>query len=416
MTNPAAIAAITARLRNLLDQSLGVPGVQVTTLPLNQANDTIPTDGRVNLCLYEVNLNGQWRNGNIPWQVPRGETGQSPLPLNLYYLLTVFHEGAAPAIANGLPPHHRLLGLAMSILHDHPVVQTSEIIPLLDSYDQLENIRITYEHLSLDQILRLFESAQTPYAISVAYQVSVVLIQSSRPSRTPLPVLTIGQNDRGVRVEPSLLPPFPTLTSLKFPHEQPRIQIDETLILEGHHLDRTAESSLRFLNLRRSQEIVLPLAVSDNSTELSVLIELIEESAEWIAGFYNVSAEIIQDETQNRTNELSVALAPRIDSLILEPPQPIAEEEVILTLECTPPVQQNQEVSLLLGDRNLAPIPTQTFPSSTLVFDFVAPSAGSYFIRLRVDGVDSLLILRTEATETEPSRLIFNPEQEVVIG
>lgn len=71
MTSPLAIAAVTARLRNLLAQSLEVevPGIEVTTLPLNQANETIPDNGRVNLCLYEVGQNAHWRNGDIPWQV-----------------------------------------------------------------------------------------------------------------------------------------------------------------------------------------------------------------------------------------------------------------------------------------------------------------------------------------------------------
>lgn len=303
----------------------------------------------------------------------------------------------------------------MSILHDHPVFQPAEIRAVLnnlDSYDQLENIRITYEPLPFDQMLRLFESSQTPYAISVAYQVSVVLIQSRRPTRSPLPVLTIGRDDRGVRVEPSLIPPFPTLTLLELPSKQASIQVDKTLILRGYHLDGEA-GVVRFRNLRRSEEISIPLLVSDNATELSLQID---PSEDWVAGFYTVSVEVLQDEQLQRTNELSLALAPRIDTFTLNPQQPSEGEAVTLTLECTPAVQQNQQVSLLFGDREISPTLPDNFPTSTLVFDFEAPTPGRYFIRLRVDGVDSLLIIRTEPTETEPSRLIFDPEREVVIA
>ena len=64
---------------------------------------------------------------------------------------------------------------------------------------------------------KLWSAIQSHYRPSSAYQVSVVLIEGTRPAVSPLPVLSRGkrdpvtQRDRGVVVNPDLLPPLPTL-------------------------------------------------------------------------------------------------------------------------------------------------------------------------------------------------------------
>ena len=72
-----------------------------------------------------------------------------------------------------------------------------------------------------------------------------VLIESTKPTRSPLPVLSRGPvdpatgDDRGVVVDASLLPPFPTIEHVvcKDAESQPAIRLGETVILRGHHLD-----------------------------------------------------------------------------------------------------------------------------------------------------------------------------------
>ena len=56
--------------------------------------------------------------------------------------------------------------------------------------------------------------------MSTAYQASVVLIESERRSRTPLPVLTRGPADRGVDVLAEPVPPFPALERAEPPDAQ----------------------------------------------------------------------------------------------------------------------------------------------------------------------------------------------------
>ena len=183
------------------------------------------TANQLNVFLYQIQRNAAWVNTGPPQQVSRaGETGfLAPLPLNLWYLLTAF--GRNDDSDNSAQPFgHHVLGKAMSILHDHPVLSaediqaaTHSILPASDLDRQIERIRITQQPLSVEEIYRLWTGfRRLPYRLSAAYEVAVTLIESKRPPRTPLPVLRRGPEDRGnsaVAAPPPLLnealPPTP---------------------------------------------------------------------------------------------------------------------------------------------------------------------------------------------------------------
>ena len=50
------------------------------------------------------------------------------------------------------------------------------------SHEQIERVRITPQPLSVDELSKLWTAFQTHFRISAAYQVSVVLIESTRPN------------------------------------------------------------------------------------------------------------------------------------------------------------------------------------------------------------------------------------------
>src|SRR5262249_49333197 len=107
--------------------------------------------------------------------------------------------------------------------------------------------------LSLDDLSKLWLVLKATFSLSVAYQVDVVLIESTRPPRAPLPVLTRGKDDSGVASQPGLVPAYPTIEALEtqappppggppapavaVPDKQPGVALGQTLILRGHHLD-----------------------------------------------------------------------------------------------------------------------------------------------------------------------------------
>jgi hypothetical protein len=68
----------------------------------------------------------------------------------------------------------------------------------------------------------------------------------------------------------------------------------------------------------------------------------------------------------------------------------------VLTLQCAPKVWPGQNVSALIGDSEVYPDPWTGPSIDTLQFTFDAtpfgPGKATPWIRLRVDGVDSILV------------------------
>ena len=111
----------------------------------------------------------------------------------------------------------------MSVLHDHPILGPDEFTDLVtgtDLQNQVERVRVTAQVLTVDDMYKLWTAFQTQYRISAAYEVSVVLIDSTQPNRTPLPVLTRGANDSGPVAQAAIEPPFPTLEAVILPDKQ----------------------------------------------------------------------------------------------------------------------------------------------------------------------------------------------------
>lgn len=407
MSSPEAIAAVTATLRNLIESAISTeyPGSSITTKPLDKARAGTETPNQINLFLYRTEINGAWRNMDMPRQVRPNETGQPPMALVLYYLVTAYGENDDDTAG------HRLLGRAMSVLHDHPLLGADEIQAALPGTDtglaeQVERVRITPEPLCVDGISKLWSAFQSQYRISAAYQASVVLIESTRATKAPLPVLTRGPADEGVAAQADLTPPFPTLESVEPPNAQPAALLGDLLVLEGHHLggDNVA---VRFMNSRLTGFI--EVAPQPGRTDRRITVQIPDQPASWVAGFYTVAALISRTGEPDRlTNEAPFLLAPRIASGI---PATVARDtmnNVTLTLTCSPQVRPAQRAALLLGDREIV-AEARTAQTDPLVFQVSNATAGQFFVRVRVDGVDSLLVDRSQ---TPP---VFDSSQRVTI-
>ena len=432
MSNPLAIAAVTATLRNLLVRGVpDLPNQNVTTKPLDKARPATANKDQINIFLYQTVLNAAWRNMDMPRQVRPGETAQPPLALNLHYLVTAFGDADDDSLS------HRWLGKAMSVLHDHPILGAQEIQDALvlpddsELQSQVERVRITPQPLSLEEMSKLWTTFQIQYRISAAYQVEVVLIESARSGRTPLPVLTRGKDDRGVSAQGNLIPPFPTIDDIQFVEPgtgelrplPPRVSVElgDTIAIQGHHLagpdgDSNSVTVTVRLSTPRSntpQEILVPVG---QRNEQRITVQIPNVPANWPAGFYLLSVLVMPNgkpEETRETNEWPLLIAPTITSPL---PMIVARVNVVdslgdatINLTCHPDVQPRQRVSLALGDREVRAEPLVPPPNAV---SFVAKgvSAGTYRVRLRVDGVDSHLL-----DWTDPAKPKFDDSKKVTI-
>jgi hypothetical protein len=389
MSNSLAIAATTLTLHHLLltripalDPELA--DLEVTAQPPDLARKGI-TKSQLNLFLYQTVVNAAWRNHDMPRQLRPGETGQPPLALNLHYLLTAYGRGDSDNDALS----HRVLGGAMSVLHDHPVLGRQEIDLALASSelaDQFERLRVTPLPVGVDELSKLWTIFQSQYRISAAYEVTVVLIDSGTPIRAPLPVLT-----RGVGASAG---PAPVLREIQPPHSQQAARLGEDIVILGQQLS-SANAVLVFKSPRQDTPIQLPLLAGGTSDSIGAhLPDLPDDSqayTRWVPGGYTCAL-VLQPPGQPAlaSTPVAFALAPRITVS----PNHAAPGTVALTLTCAPRLVDGQRVLLIFGDRPVEPssitTPADIAQPSTLTFSVPDVANGNYLVRLRVDGVDSI--------------------------
>jgi hypothetical protein len=444
MSNFLAIGAVTALLKKLLEEGLSrreltdklddEPGVDAVAPDLIQ--EIAKTKTRLNLFFYQATPNAGWRNSGLPSLNGQGErTSNPPLAIDLHYLLTAYSRQTFGA--------EILLGYAMQVLHETPVLTrqiirqkqqelSSENDPLLRTLatanlaDQAEQIKITPQSTEPEGISRMWTAFQSHFRPTAAYQVTVVLIESALPGRSPLPVLTRGADDTGVVSQADLMPPFPTLTAVLPPNNQVAALLADNLTLQGHNLDGTS-ITVRFTHARSQRVMEASPLPGSSEGQITVRLRDAEDPAapsntpperSWTAGLYNV-ATLVQrpGETFSRTtNDLPFVLAPTILTIVQVSSngggqggdQGDGSGEITFTVTCEPEVRPEQRVVLLIGDIEVParPHPTQT---DTLTFVTGPLAPGEYHLRLRVDGVDSLLVDRSS---TPPA---FDPDQKVTI-
>jgi hypothetical protein len=407
MSNATAIAAVTATLRNLLTEGLtadpDLVDATVTMQPLDRARVNGNSANQINVFLYHVLPSGSWRNMGIPGPTRSGIGAAPVLGLNLYYLITAFgRDNDAQR-----PFSHQLMGRAMSTLHDHPLLGADEIkaaLPNNDLWAQVERVRFTLQPFSMEEIAKLWTGFQTQYRLSVAYEAAVVLIESTRGTPAPLPVLTRGPADSGVTAQSNLVPPFPTIDQLSLPNRQPTAGLGDPLTLTGHNL---AGAQVVFQFLATPPPAPNTLSAEQGATDTSITVTVPNDPAHWPAGLYTVAAVVSGKAEPGRSNEMPLAIAPRI-ATALPMTANRTRGDARLKLTCAPEVRPGQRVALLLGSREIL-AEQRSGQTGDLTFIVKGAVPGEFWVRLRVDGVDSQLV---NYATTPPS---FNATQKVTI-
>jgi hypothetical protein len=416
MSNALAIAAATATLRSILQQGITAdPDLNDATVTIQSPDKArgANTANQLNLFLYQIQRNAAWVNADMPRQVQAGESAFAPLPLNLWYLLTAFGRND-DADNSAQPFGHHLLGRAMSVLHDHAVLSpadivaaTQTILPASDLDRQIEHIRITFQPLSVEELYRLWTGFATQYRLSAAYELAVMLIESTRTTRTPVPVLTRGQGDQGVLSQANMLPPLPGIVTITPPKQQSSVNLNDQVTITGYNLDGS-NVTVRFAHAVWSAPVDVAPDAGATATQLNVTIP--NDPTTWPAGFYAVEV-LVQRVGENflrSTNQLTLAVAARITLAHTATASASNTWTVTTKVTSVPDVWPSQRVSLLFGEQEIvaADLAAQT---GTLSFVADSVAAGDYCVRLRVDGVDSLLVNRNV---TPP---MFDPTQKVTV-
>jgi hypothetical protein len=402
MSNATAIAAVTGALCSLFGKiatlQSALADLKVTAVPPDQAGTDV-THSSLNVFLYQVTTNAAWRNMNVPRQNLPGSTASPPpdvpsVALDLNYVITAYGRENDDTLA------HVALAEVVSLLADNAslppqLIQQAAVnaaITGIDLHQQLERVRLTPKPLTVEETSKLWTIFQAKYRISVSYQASVVLIDSAQASRAPLPVIA-------PTVAAVIGPPaFPTLTAVTPPNGQPSARLGDRVVLSGYSLDGSNDN---LVVMFQSALVAAPLttAVVTARSATSISVQLPNDAtaqASWPAGPYLVSINRNDPPPagggtpENRTsNALPIVLAPTIVS-IQSPAAPRTSTSTI-GIVCSPEVWPQQRLSLVVANSEV-PIPAVASTTANLSFPVPGLPPGTFFVRLRVDGVESLLV------------------------
>ncbi len=400
MSNYCAIAAVSATLQKIItdagtNYNLNPPIEAESKPPSELSSDT----DYVNIYPYNVRENVAARNLDLPARDSGGRRMTAyPLVLDIKFILTAYST---------TPLRSELLfGIAVQALHENPVLTAKEITAAVnaeailkevaDLAAQVEQVKITPKTLDSDEVSKLWSAFQTPYRTSATYEVSVVIIESKDARTSPLPVAEVG-----LHVHPAMASPLPTLTSLEPPNRQAAVRVGETLKLSGEHLNGNAVK-IRFRHRATDHNVSLSVAGENkNAKSLSVVLA---SDKNWAVGTYGVSVSLIRpgEAKARTTNEFPVNLAPtaRIKNGNITW-NAETKEAIFDKVECDPVPTKDQSVALLissrmiLGTRYKLEPPVEDLPEYVLKFTGKDIEKGEYYYRLRVDGVDSLVIKQT---------------------
>jgi Pvc16 N-terminal domain len=442
MSSPLAIAAVTAALKDLLNDGLlnhdlsSVGSFSVTALPPDRISTGQTEPNQLNLFLYQVTPNMGWRNVGLPSRDSNGvRLSAAPLALDLHYLLTAYGSQDLNA--------EILLGYAMQLLHETPVLTRAQLrivlgapspvngainalpapfgpLTAIDLADQIEMIKITPVFLGTEDLSKMWTAMQARYRPTMAYMASVVLIETTNTGKAAPPVLKRGADDAGNAATAAA---FPTLARVRprISELLPAMRLGDDLLITGSNLNDLASMQVVIENSRAGIVQQITPTVGEKPSEIIAHVPGLGDDPDainqWAIGLYAVSLQVNRPSLPTATsNAVPIALAP----LITVDPLEAAVGDVALTVTCTPRLRPEQEtaVRLIFGSRTIQAdtIVTPSTPDTpdmqqptTLTFTVPSVLEGDYIVRLRVDGVDSLPV----TISGSPAKFEFDPQQTV---
>lgn len=181
------------------------PRPTISTGPLDRDDDTL----RLNWFLYALRPNAAFRNMEHPRTGTTTARGFPPLALELDYVLTA-HPGQLTASGQETQFAHRGLVAVMQALHEQSIVAEGSPVLAAEATPLVEPLRITHASLDLDELSKLWTSASQPMRTTVAYRVSLTIVEDSRTHVPGPPV-----QERRFAVVPSMGAMFRTVTPLR---------------------------------------------------------------------------------------------------------------------------------------------------------------------------------------------------------
>jgi hypothetical protein len=350
----------------------------------------------VNIHLYRVEPNAQNANAHMPTRDARGGTrAPSALALDLHYIFTFYGQ------TDTFEPELMLAAVLLDFEHVPELTRpglSSAIAATQDLGDSdldraLARLIVTREMLNLEEFTKVWSIFyQVPYAVSLAYAIRHVRIETDTPARAPLPILAPAvwsaprpdlRLDRAERIPQPVWGGALEVTGAGLARE------DLSFELAGVTLD-TGEIA------REEGRATIPLTDATFAGQPPVPgVHALRLRAPLSPG--------APAHLQVTSNTLPVPIYPALTPGAVNAPGGGATAEGDLTVTIAPPVAPDQSVRLILDAKSpgegqiVLPAPQRDQTTGTLTFAFAGVPRGDYLARIDVDGMLSPLSVDSDA-------------------
>jgi hypothetical protein len=394
MSSALAIGAAMRAIADQIDKGVVAAGLfsligaaQTTVRPpdLEPVGDSVEND-HLNLFLYTVTTNSGWRNTAATRNPAGFRIGRPPLGIDLHFMLSAY----------GSAQYHRelLLGVGMQVLYEQPFLDRNQIRALLNSGgppleqklataqldQQIEQIKISPHDLSADELYKLWSAFGSKCRPSACYVATVVLIESKDEVQSAPPVTT---RNLGVvpyeppsidQIQPAVFmlaggPQSVVLTGSGF-------QAPGTMVVIGSVVVPFDSSTAT------SASLTVPLAVLPGPNLLQVIRQYpIGQPPAKMIGQSSPVAFVVQPSVGAITTPITLSV-----------------QQIVVAV--VPNCGSNQSATLLLNqtDAALGTTPhtyaidavASDIAGATIAFDASSVASGTYLVRLRIDGTESV--------------------------
>jgi len=410
MSNHLAIATVTEALRLFLSRNLAPDFPFAVQVQARKPPVEPPTDPAtvVTVFCYQVTPNPSQRNRDAPTRGPDGALLSRPrAALDLHYLISCYGDEAQ------LVPQ-RLAGSVVRALYEEPVLSRGDISaaaaqPFLAGSDLAEaadRVRFTPTHIDIDDLYKLWTMlSQTPFALSVTYQASVVFIDGRAAPAGGKPVLR-----RTVTVLPGGRPLVERLLSTPLagppgatPVEGP-VPRDHALVVQGSGLAAAAvwarvagtDIAVPPDRVRDDRLVVqLPDTLPPGVYPLRVVQDIRTEAGTTLVKV--LDSNVLPFVRQARLTAATVTAGPALEVRLDLPVRDDQRVELLLDELAAPPSRGPHAYQLE------APFPLGVRPDpQTVRVPVAGVAAARYLARVRVDGAQSPLEQAADGTFSGP--------------
>jgi hypothetical protein len=391
-----AIATVTAALQQILQPAVKQAVGGASFGFSRPTADGSPKTPQVNVFLYQVTPNAAYRNRQMPGRRRDGTLVQRPLAaLDLHYLFT-FHGDDTQ-----LEPQ-RLLGAVVTALEDQPLLTPDNItsatsptsqFPFLANSgldQQVERIKFTPTALTIEEFSKLWSAFfQVEYSLSVAYQASVVLMESDATPQEALPVEASNLYVMPFRwpqvtaVAAQAGPALPIVSGTVIQIQGTQLMGPDTVVLMGG--SELAPASMADTSLTLTVQASVRAGVQ--SLQVAHRIQMGTPAVAHRGFESNAAAFVLHPVINNVSAALSPASTP-------------TTKITNVTVNLTPNIGPGQRAVVILNDP--AAVPPQAYvsepvisaaDSNQVVIPILNVPTGSYVVRVQVDGAESMLTM-----------------------